>query len=125
MKIITHIVRVLVGVLFIVSGLIKANDTMGFGYKLIEYFELFNMYAFVEYATGIAMFICIFEIMVGVTLLVGAFTRLTMWLLLLMIIFFTLLTGYSAVTGKITDCGCFGDAVKLKPVESFIKDIVL
>lgn len=125
MKAITQVIRVLVGVLFIISGLIKANDTIGFGYKLIEYFELFGMDAFTGYATAIAMFICIFEIMVGVTLLVGAFTRLTMWLLLLMIIFFTLLTGYSAISGKITDCGCFGDAIKLKPVESFIKDVVL
>jgi hypothetical protein len=60
-----------------------------------------------------------------VALLVGAYSKLNAWLLLLMILFFTWLTGYSAITGKVTDCGCFGDAVKLKPVESFIKDLVL
>ena len=125
MKILTQISRILVGVLFIISGLIKANDTIGFSYKLVEYFEIFNMHFFVDYAVSMAMFICIFEIMVGIALLIGAYTRLNMWLLLLMIVFFTLLTGYSAITNKVTDCGCFGDAIKLKPVESFLKDVLL
>ncbi len=125
MKLITQISRVLVGVLFILSGFIKANDTIGFSYKLVEYFEIFNMHFFVDYAVGLAMFICIFEIMVGVALLLGAYTAPNMWLLLLMIVFFTLLTGYSAITNKVTDCGCFGDAIKLKPFESFMKDVVL
>jgi uncharacterized membrane protein YphA (DoxX/SURF4 family) len=125
MRALTQISRILVGVLFIISGFIKANDTIGFSYKLVEYFEIFNMHFFVAYAVSMAMFICIFEIMVGVALLLGAYTRLNMWLLLLMIVFFTILTGYSAITNKVTDCGCFGDAIKLKPVESFLKDVVL
>lgn len=125
MKWIAQISRVLVGVLFIVSGFIKANDTIGFGYKLEEYFEVFHTPVFIPYVVPIAMFICIFEIMVGVALLLGAYSKLNAWLLLLMILFFTWLTGYSALTGKVTDCGCFGDAIKLKPVESFIKDLVL
>lgn len=125
MRALTQISRILVGVLFILSGFIKANDTIGFSYKLVEYFEIFNMHFLVDYAVGMAMFICIFEIIVGVALLLGAYTRLNMWLLLLMIVFFTILTGYSAITNKVTDCGCFGDAIKLKPVESFLKDVVL
>ena len=125
MKALTQICRVLVGVLFIISGFIKANDTIGFSYKLVEYFEIFNMHFFVDYAVSMAMFICIFEIMVGVALLLGAYTRFNLWLLLAMIVFFTILTGYSAITNKVTDCGCFGDAIKLKPVESFLKDVVL
>lgn len=125
MRALTQISRILVGVLFIISGFIKANDTIGFSYKLVEYFEIFNMHFFVDYAVSMAMFICIFEIMVGVALLLGAYTRLNIWLLLLMIVFFTILTGYSAITNKVTDCGCFGDAIKLKPVESFLKDVVL
>lgn len=125
MRIITQFSRIFVGILFIISGLIKANDTIGFSYKLDEYFEVFHMPFFAPYAVALAMFICIFEIMCGVALLLGAFARLNAWLLLLMIIFFTLLTGYSAITGKVTDCGCFGDAIKLKPIESFYKDLVL
>jgi uncharacterized membrane protein YphA (DoxX/SURF4 family) len=125
MKLITQLFRIFVGILFIISGFIKANDTIGFSYKLVEYFEIFNMHAMVDYAVGMAMFICIFEIIVGVALLIGAYTTFNLWLLLLMIVFFTLLTGYSAITNKVTDCGCFGDAIKLKPVESFLKDVVL
>jgi uncharacterized membrane protein YphA (DoxX/SURF4 family) len=125
MRVLTQISRILVGVLFIISGFIKANDTIGFSYKLVEYFEVFHTPLFIDHAVPLAMLICIFEIMVGVVLLIGAYSKLNAWLLLLMIVFFTWLTGYSAVTGKVTDCGCFGDAIKLKPVESFIKDLVL
>ncbi len=125
MKILVQISRIFVGILFIISGLIKANDTIGFSYKLEEYFEVFHMPIFIPYAVAMSMFICIFEIISGIALLLGAFNKLNAWLLLLMIVFFTLLTGYSAITNKVTDCGCFGDAIKLKPVQSFYKDIVL
>jgi hypothetical protein len=47
------------------------------------------------------------------------------WLLVLMIVFFTFLTFYSAYFNKVTDCGCFGDALKLTPWQSFTKDVVL
>ncbi len=113
------------GVLFIISGLIKANDTLGFSYKLIEYFEIFHMPFLEPFSVAISMLICIFEIVSGVALLLGVYARLNAWLLLLLIVFFTILTGYSAITHKVTDCGCFGDAVKLKPFESFMKDVVL
>jgi uncharacterized membrane protein YphA (DoxX/SURF4 family) len=125
MKFLVQFSRIFVGILFIISGLIKANDTLGFSYKLIEYFEIFGTEFLNNYAVGMSMFICIFEIASGVALLLGNFVKLNAWLLLLLIIFFTLLTGYSAITGKVTDCGCFGDAIKLKPVESFLKDVVL
>jgi len=125
MKWITQISRILVGVLFIISGLIKANDTLGFSYKLIEYFEIFQMQFLDSYAVAMSMAICIFEIVSGVALLLGIYNKLNSWLLLLLITFFTLLTGYSAITHKVTDCGCFGDAIKLTPFTSFIKDVIL
>lgn len=137
MKVLTQISRIFVGILFIISGFIKANDTLGFSYKLEEYFEIFqkefplpkfliiDWNFFSHHAAGLSMFICIFEIMVGVGLLLGAYSKLNSWLLLLMMIFFTILTGYSAVTHKVTDCGCFGDAIKFTPFQSFMKDVVL
>jgi uncharacterized membrane protein YphA (DoxX/SURF4 family) len=125
MRFLTQFSRIFVGILFIISGLIKANDTLGFSYKLIEYFEIFGTEFLNDYAVAFSMFICIFEIASGVALLLGNFVKINAWLLLLLIVFFTLLTGYSAITGKVTDCGCFGDAVKLKPIESFLKDVVL
>ena len=125
MKIITNIARVLVGVLFIFSGFIKANDTLGFSYKLVEYFEIFGTHFLIPAAEFLATFICIFEILLGFTLLMGARRKLTLWLLLLMIIFFTFLTFYSAYFNKVQECGCFGDFLHLTPWTSFTKDLVL
>lgn len=125
MKIITNIARVLVGLLFIFSGFIKANDAVGFGYKLVEYFEVFGTHFMVPLALPLAMFICIFEIILGFTLLLGAKLKLTLWLSLLMIVFFTFLTFYSAYFQKVLSCGCFGDAIPLTPWQSFYKDLIL
>ncbi len=125
MKGITSIARFLVGALFIFSGFVKANDPLGFSYKLHEYFEVFNMNWMAPLSLFLAIFICIFEIVVGFSLLLGTRLKLTLWMLSLMMLFFTFLTFYSAYYNKVTSCGCFGDAIPLTPWQSFIKDIVL
>ena len=127
MKIITHIARILVGLLFIISGLIKLNDPIGFSFKLEEYFaeNVLNIPFLIPIALLIAVLVVIFEVVLGIMLLIGFKTKLTVWSLFLMILFFTFLTFYSAYFNKVTDCGCFGDALKLTPWESFTKDIVL
>ncbi|HPF98366.1 MAG TPA: DoxX family protein [Mangrovimonas sp.] len=127
MKYIVNISRVLVGVLFIISGFIKLNDPLGFSYKLQEYFsaEVLNLPFLEPYALPIAVFVVIFEVVLGVFLLLGFKPKFTVWSLLLMIVFFTFLTFYSAYFDKVRDCGCFGDALHLTPWESFTKDVVL
>lgn len=127
MKFVTHICRFLVGVLFILSGFVKLVDPMGFSFKLEEYFSepVLNLPFLEPLVLPIALFVVIFEVLVGVMLLVGFKRKFTLWSLLLMIVFFTGLTLYSAVTGKVTDCGCFGDAVSLTPWETFWKDVAL
>ena len=125
MKILLHISRIFVGVLFIFSGLIKANDPIGFSYKLEEYFFIFNLDFLASIALIQAEFICLLEILLGIFLLIGYKINKTAWILLLLIIFFTFLTGFSAITGKVTDCGCFGDAIPLTPTQSFLKDLIL
>jgi len=127
MKIIVGISRIFVGILFIISGFIKLNDPLGFSFKLEEYFSpsVLNLGFLEPYALALAIFVVIFEVLLGVMLLVGFKTKFTVWSLLLMIIFFTFLTFYSAYFNKVTDCGCFGDAIKLTPWESFTKDIIL
>lgn len=127
MKYLTHFSRVFVGVLFIISGMIKLNDPMGFAFKLEEYFsmDVLNLPFLEPLALPFALIVVIVEVVLGVTLLLGFRTKLTLWLLMLMIVFFTFLTFYSAYFNKVTDCGCFGDAVKLTPWGSFTKDIVL
>jgi uncharacterized membrane protein YphA (DoxX/SURF4 family) len=117
--------RVFVGLLFIFSGLIKANDPLGFGYKLQEYFEVFHILFLNDYATAIAIFLCALEIILGAALLFGIKSRQVAWGLLLLIIFFSFLTFYSAYFDVVKTCGCFGDAIPLTPWQSFSKDLIL
>ena len=126
-KIIAHIFRYFVGFLFIFSGLIKLNDPIGFSFKLEEYFgpTVFNLDFLIPIVLPMAIFIVILEVVLGIFLIIGFKKKFTLWSLLLMIIFFTFLTWYSAYFNKVTDCGCFGDAIKLTPWESFTKDVVL
>jgi len=115
----------LVGALFIVSGLIKANDPTGFSYKLDEYFIVFGTPWMSDFSLLLASFICVLEIVLGAAVIFGTRMVTVAWALLSMIVFFTFLTFYSAYFNKVTDCGCFGDALKLTPWQSFSKDIVL
>ncbi|GAA4230442.1 DoxX family protein [Postechiella marina] len=127
MKILVALSRVFVGVLFIISGMIKLNDPLGFSYKLQEYFsaDVLNVEFFIPYALMISVLVVIFEVVLGVFLLIGYKPKFTIWSLLAMIVFFTFLTFYSAYFDKVKDCGCFGDALKLTPWESFTKDLIL
>ncbi len=127
MKYLTQFSRIFVGALFIFSGMIKLNDPMGFGFKLEEYFSeaVLNLTFLEPYALEFALFTVIFEVLLGIALLIGYKPKLTTWLLFLMIVFFTFLTFYSAYFNKVTDCGCFGDAIPLKPWGSFTKDLIL
>lgn len=91
MKYLVHISRLLVGVLFIISGLIKLNDPLGFSYKLQEYFsaDVLNIPFLEPYALGISVFVVVFEVVLGVFLLIGYKPKFTVWSLLGMIVFFT------------------------------------
>ena len=148
-----NISRILVGALFIISGLIKANDPLGFSYKLEEYFayDVLNWTIFQGSEVFLASFISIGEIVLGAALLAGEKIKLSAWLLLIMMIFFTFLTGYTAIGNwffehpereftqsmeslfgfvardihYFKDCGCFGDAIPFTPWDSFVKDLVL
>ncbi|GAB4246860.1 MAG: DoxX family protein [Ekhidna sp.] len=131
MNILKEFARYAVGALFIFSGIIKVNDPVGTQIKLTEYFEVFasDIAPFFEWFVPAALFLSVFlsvlEVVLGVALILGYRMKITSWILLAMIIFFTFLTFYSAYFNKVTDCGCFGDAIKLTPWQSFYKDIIL
>jgi len=131
MKITDQISRFIVGGLFIFSGFIKLNDPIGTEIKMEEYFEVFSkdfgsfFEIFIPWSLEIAMIMIVLEIVLGVAVLLLYRMNLTAWILLLLMIFFTFLTGYSAILNKVTDCGCFGDFIKLTPWQSFWKDIFL
>lgn len=158
MKFITQFFRLFTGALFIFSGSVKLIDPVGTQIKMEEYFEVFAQ-AFhpafehlVEFALPIAIFMCVAEVVMGVALLFFYQMRINMWLFLLLMIFFTFLTGYTAIAlyakenpetsfaisfasfagvdgpaniNAVSDCGCFGDFIKLRPSESFMKDLIL
>jgi uncharacterized membrane protein YphA (DoxX/SURF4 family) len=133
MKLLVNICRVIVGVLFIFSGLIKAMDPQGLAYKMQEFFEVWAtnaplanlMHWLTDYAFPFAIIMITLEIIVGVAILLGIWRNFFTWLILLLIIFFGFLTGYAALSGKISTCGCFGDCIPLTSMQSFIKDLVL
>ena len=92
MKYLVNICRILVGVLFIISGLIKLNDPVGFSFKLEEYFSpaVLDLAFLMPYALTISLLVVILEVLLGITLLLGFKRNLTVWSLLLMILFFYL-----------------------------------
>jgi len=123
--------RFFVGGLFIFSGLIKLNDPVGTKIKMEEYFGVFAedfgafFNVFIPFALEISMILIILEVVVGIAVLIYYRMNVTAVVLLVLMVFFTFLTFYSAYFNKVTDCGCFGDAIKLTPWESFIKDVIL
>ena len=125
------VVSVLVGLLFIVSGLVKLVDPTGTAIKLEEYFvvfadQFFSGFSYLErYTMFFSILLSSLEIVLGLTLLVKFRTDRVAPIMLGVIVFFTILTFYSAFTGEVTDCGCFGDAMPLTPWQSFTKDLVL
>src|SRR5687767_10077218 len=148
MKVAITIVRILVGVLFIISGLVKANDPHGLSYKMQEFFEIWNiglqssgfflksaliaLFRFLhDYSLALSVTMITLEIVAGVALLLGWMKRFLLNLLLLLIVFFTFLTAYALFSKnpdgspKFTNCGCFGDCLPIPPVASFTKDLVL
>jgi len=125
MKALIVILRWFVGILFIFSGLIKANDPMGLSYKMQEFFEIWGWHALNDYTLFFSIAMIAFEIIAGVAVIIGWQFRLFSMLLFVLIVFFTFLTGYAVFSGKVRECGCFGDCIKLTAMESFIKDIIL
>ena len=128
---INYIARVIVGTLFVFSGGIKINDPIGTSIKFHEYFEVFSndispmFEVFIPLSLVLAVLMSVMEVGIGFALLVNWKMKITSWLLLSLMVFFTFLTFYSAYFNKVTDCGCFGDAIKLTPWESFTKDVIL
>ena len=142
MKIIVTIVRLIVGILFIFSGLVKAIDPLGLSYKMQEFFEawneglnkssfflshlLINLFDFLhQHSLTLSIIMIAFEIIAGAALLLAWQMRVFSRLLLLLIVFFTFLTGYALLSGKFKNCGCFGDCLPITPKTSFLKDVAL
>lgn len=140
MKIIVRIAQLLVGLLFIISGLVKANDPLGLSYKMQEFLELWSSSLsnkggagfliksfefFHLHSLALSIIMITLEVVAGLALLIAWKKKFISWLLFILILFFAWLTGYAYLSGKFTNCGCFGDCLPITPLTSFLKDVIL
>lgn len=125
MKILRNSFRILVGLVFIFSGFVKGVDPLGTAFRIEDYFVAFGIPWAGQFALGIAIFLCMLEFVLGVSLLLNLWIKKTAWLLLGVMTYFTVLTFIDAIWNLVPDCGCFGDAIKLTNVQTFIKNLVL
>jgi len=124
--IILQFFRGITGILFVFSGFVKLVDPQGSAYKFEEYFggDVLNLEGLIPFALPFSIVLILTELILGIALLLGYRTKTTLWCLFGITTLFLCLTGYSAIFDKVTDCGCFGDAIKLTAWETFYKNII-
>lgn len=125
MNTVRKIARIIVGMVFIFSGFVKLIDPLGSAYKFSDYFAAFGMSFLQPLAFPFAVMMCIAEFAMGACLFMGIKMKLTSTLVLIFMSFFTPLTLILALFNPVTDCGCFGDAIKLTNWQTFYKNLVL
>lgn len=125
MKPLRILCRILAGMVFVFSGFVKAVDPLGFTYKLQDYFAAFHLDFFSGMAFPLVILLVTLELTIGLNLLFGIRMKLTAWLLLLFMSFFTVLTFILAIYNPVSDCGCFGDAIILTNWQTFWKNIII
>jgi len=117
--------RLLTGLVFIFSGFVKGVDPVGTVYRMQDYFMAFGTTWANDLALPLTIFLCTLEFLLGISLFFNLYIRKLAWVLLPMMTFFTVLTYFDAFYNMVPDCGCFGDAVKLTNMQTFIKNLVL
>lgn len=122
---IIHLLQFLFAVTFFFSGTAKCIDPAGTSIKLAEYLHYFGIYWFDDFTMGLAWLLSLVEFLCGFQLLMGRGRIMALFLASAMMLLFTPLTGWLALTGAIQDCGCFGDAVHLTNAQTFVKNLVL
>lgn len=119
------VIRIITGIVFIFSALVKGIDPLGTDYRIVDYLEAYGWYFLVDYSFVLAVVLISSEFLIGVALFFKLKGRLAALGVLLMMAFFTPVTFFDAIYNMVPDCGCFGDAVKLTNWETFYKNIVL
>lgn len=125
LTVLRNLFRILVGAVFVFSGFVKGIDPLGTVYRMEDYFVAFNLPVFIPYSLILTIFLCTLEFTLGVSLLLNLWIRKTAWILLPMMIYFTIITFFDAFYNVVPDCGCFGDAIKMTNMQTFLKNIVL
>ncbi len=117
--------RYLVAVVFIFSGFVKCVDPTGTAIKMEEYFVVFGISFLIPLSMTFSILMCGVELLVGLLLLFNIRIVWGIWGALALMVFYTPLTLWLAITNKVTDCGCFGDAIILNNAQTFIKNVVI
>jgi uncharacterized membrane protein YphA (DoxX/SURF4 family) len=125
MKIFWNVCRIIVGLVFIFSGVVKAIDPLGSAYKFHDYFQAFNIVFLNSLSLPLAIFLCTAEFIAGFSVLTGFRQKTGILGALILMIIFTPLTFILALTNPVSDCGCFGDAIHLTNWQTFGKNIAL
>ncbi|MBN1117539.1 MAG: DoxX family protein [Bacteroidales bacterium] len=124
MNTIRNFARILIAPVFIFSGFVKAIDPLGYTYKITDYLDAFGMDFLTPLAIVAAVLISATEMAIGLALIMNVLMRITSWVLMVFMAFFTVLTLFIAITNPVTDCGCFGDAIILTNWQTFWKNII-
>jgi uncharacterized membrane protein YphA (DoxX/SURF4 family) len=119
------VARVLLGLVFIFSGFVKAVDPLGSMYKFDDYFEAFGMLWLQHFSLILGFLLFSLEFLLGFVFLFNVRLKFFSWLMLLFMTFFFILTFILGITNPVSDCGCFGDALILTNWETFYKNIGL
>lgn len=119
------ILRIIVGGVFIMSGLVKSIDLWGFSFKIEEYFLAWNMELPRSLYLIIAVTLSTAEFMLGTMLALGCYKRSSSWLLLAMMGVMLPLSLYIYIVDPVADCGCFGDFWVISNGATFVKNIFL
>jgi len=125
MKIIRLLSRIITGLVFIFSGVVKAIDPLGSSYKFHDYFQAFNLGFLDNFTLALAIILCTSEFIAGFSVLTGIRQKTGVWLVLILMIIFTPVTLVLAISNPVTDCGCFGDAIHLTNWGTFLKNVIL
>ena len=125
MKIINYLSRIIIGLVFIFSGIVKAIDPLGTVYKFQDYFTAFNLTPLKDLSLLFAIILCLAEFISGFSVLFNIKIRFGIWITMLLMIVFTPLTFVLALTNPVSDCGCFGDAIHLTNWQTFFKNLIL
>ena len=125
MRVLRVTARYIVGIVFIASGFLKGVDPVGTALKVKEYLYAFLGMDAGRWAVWLGIGLCVVEFLTGVCILKVIKFRFFSAVAVLMTLFFAAVTLYSAVSGKVSDCGCFGDVIHLDPWPSFYKNLVL
>lgn len=123
-RIIGLILRVLFGIIFIYSGFVKAIDPLGTTYKMLDYFQAMGLPQLYYPTLVLSLMMIALEFAIGLGMISGIYLKFFSWSALGFMLFMTPLTFWLATTNAVSDCGCFGDAIKLTNWETFGKNVV-